>query len=78
MKKAHKNNIRVKPLIGPSSIILALMASGLNGQNFTFHGYIPIKKEERIKKIRTLSKTPGSHIFIETPYRNEKFFQRAN
>jgi 16S rRNA (cytidine1402-2'-O)-methyltransferase len=71
----HKNNIRIKPLIGPSSIILALMASGLNGQNFTFHGYIPIDQGERIKKIKALCKIPGSHIFIETPYRNEKLFQ---
>lgn len=71
----HKNNIRIKPLIGPSSIILALMASGLNGQKFTFHGYIPIDQGERIKKIKELCKIPGSHIFIETPYRNEKLFQ---
>ncbi len=71
-KLAHQNNIMVKPLIGPSSIILALMASGLNGQSFSFHGYLPINKEERIKKIKILNKKKGAHIFIETPYRNNQ------
>ncbi len=71
-KLAHQNNITVKPLIGPSSIILALMASGLNGQSFSFHGYLPINKEERIKKIKILNKKKGAHIFIETPYRNNQ------
>lgn len=69
---AHQNDITIKPLIGPSSIILALMASGLNGQNFSFHGYLPINKEERIKKIKDLNKKKGAHIFIETPYRNNQ------
>lgn len=71
---AHENNILIKPLIGPSSILLALMASGLNGQKFIFHGYLPIEKEKRIKEIKKLSKISGSHIFIETPYRNQKVF----
>jgi 16S rRNA (cytidine1402-2'-O)-methyltransferase len=74
-KLAHENNINVKPLIGPSSIILALMASGLNGQNFSFHGYLPINKEERIKKIKLLNRIKGSHIFIETPYRNNQLLE---
>ena len=71
---AHQNNIKIKPLIGPSSIITALMSSGLNGQEFKFHGYLPIDQKERINKIKKLSKEKGSHIFIETPYRNQKVF----
>ncbi len=73
-EKAHLNNIKVKPLIGASSITLALMASGLNGQEFKFHGYLPIKKEERKTKIKEIAKQSGSHIFIETPYRNDHLF----
>jgi 16S rRNA (cytidine1402-2'-O)-methyltransferase len=69
---AHSNEINIKPLIGPSSIILALMSSGLNGQNFSFHGYLPIQKEDRIKQIKQICKLNGSHIFIETPYRNQQ------
>ncbi len=69
---AHIHNIKIKPLIGPSSIIMALMSSGLNGQKFTFHGYLPIQKKERINKIKQISKINGSHIFIETPYRNDQ------
>lgn len=69
-EKAHTKNITINPMIGPSSITLALMASGLNGQEFKFHGYLPIKKEERKQKIKEISKQTGSHIFIETPYRN--------
>ncbi len=72
---AHKNNIKVKPLIGPCSIILALMASGLGGQNFSFHGYLPIEKTERIKKIKKLCKINYTHIFIETPYRNNQLLE---
>lgn len=72
---AHKEEIRINPLIGPSSILLALMASGLNGQNFTFHGYLPIKQIERIKSIKSISNKKGAHIFIETPYRNENLFK---
>tara|TARA_B110000483_G_scaffold145665_1_gene173924 strand:- start:208 stop:906 length:699 start_codon:yes stop_codon:yes gene_type:complete len=71
---AHQNNIKIKPLIGPSSIITALMSSGLNGQEFKFHGYLPIDQKERINKIKKLSKEKGSHIFIETPFRNQKVF----
>ena len=74
-KRAHLNNIRVIPLIGPSSILMALMASGLNGQQFTFHGYLPIKENEIIKKLNKLNRIPGAHIFIETPYRNSKLLQ---
>ena len=73
--EAHRYNIKVKPLIGPSSILLALMASGLNGQHFCFNGYLPIDKTERAKAIRNLDasvqKTKQTHIFIETPYRNQ-------
>jgi 16S rRNA (cytidine1402-2'-O)-methyltransferase len=73
VKLCHENNIQVVPLCGPSSIILALMASGLNGQRFCFHGYIPIKHPERIKKILAMeqkAKSGETQIFIETPYRN--------
>ena len=73
---AHENNIRVVPLVGPSSILLTIMASGLNGQNFTFNGYLPKDKHERIKKIKELEKLCFSkqqaQYFIETPYRNQQ------
>lgn len=73
---AHSSGIKVIPLTGPSSIILALMASGLNGQTFTFHGYLPVKKHERshrLKKIEHESATKKqSQIFMETPYRNSQ------
>jgi 16S rRNA (cytidine1402-2'-O)-methyltransferase len=76
--QAHQFNITVVPLIGPSSILLGLMASGLNGQGFTFHGYIPIDKRERVNKLRELdtniSKTGFTQIFMETPYRNQHLF----
>ena len=72
---AHKNQITIKPLIGPSSIISALMASGLNGQEFKFHGYLPIEQKERIKKIKIIQEKSGAHIFIETPYRNQKVLE---
>ncbi len=75
---AHQFNIRVVTLVGPSSILLALMGSGLNGQSFTFHGYIPIDKTSRIKRIKELEKLSlklnQTQIFIETPYRNEALF----
>ncbi|MDF1518147.1 MAG: SAM-dependent methyltransferase [Lutibacter sp.] len=78
VKMAHQKNIRVIPLVGPSSIILAMMASGFNGQNFAFNGYLPIEVSERkeaIKSLEKLSKDKNqSQIFIETPYRNEKLF----
>lgn len=70
---AHKNEIDVVPLIGPSSIILALMASGLNGQNFHFHGYLPINN--LAGELKKLEKNPSTHLFIETPYRNQKTFE---
>lgn len=83
---AHEKDIRVVPISGPSSIFLALAASGLNGQSFTFHGYLPKEKEERIRKIKDLStlvvKQKSTQIFIETPYRNESLLhdliQHAN
>ena len=71
---AHQLNIRVIPLVGPSSIILGLMASGMNGQSFCFNGYLPIDKNERKAKLKALEKLSAEHnqaqIFIETPYRN--------
>lgn len=74
VKMAHEAGIQVVPMVGPSSILLAMMASGMNGQSFAFVGYIPIKKEERLKTIRHLenrSRTEHqSQIFIETPFRN--------
>lgn len=73
---AHKKGIQVVPMVGPSSILLALMASGLNGQSFAFNGYLPIDSGERkmsIKKFEKLSREhQQSQIFIETPYRNDK------
>ncbi len=73
---AHDKKIQVVPLVGPSSILLAMMASGMNGQNFAFNGYLPIDNSERrsvIKKFERRSKETGqSQIFIETPYRNDK------
>ena len=75
---AHRHNIRVVPLVGPSSILLALMASGLNGQRFAFHGYLPIDDTERKAAIVALdlesTRRKQTQIFIETPYRNEKMF----
>lgn len=75
---AHKQDIVIKPLIGPSSIYLALMASGLNGQQFSFHGYLPIKQKELSTNLKQLEseslKSTGTHIFIEAPYRNERMF----
>jgi 16S rRNA (cytidine1402-2'-O)-methyltransferase len=71
---AHDFGIRVQPLTGPSSLMLALMASGMNGQAFSFHGYLPIKNPDRAKKLKSLendSRTnPSAHLWIETPYRN--------
>lgn len=74
----HRLGIRVVPLVGPSSILLALMASGLNGQSFAFNGYLPVKPPERVRAIRALERRVlaerQSQLFIETPYRNEKLF----
>jgi len=76
VKMAHEKNIKVKPLVGPSSILLAMMSSGFNGQNFTFNGYLPIdakEKKNKLKQLEKLSKEKQqSQIFIETPYRNDK------
>ena len=75
VKHAHKKELQVTPLVGPSSIILALISSGFNGQNFTFNGYLPVKPEERTKKIKELerlSRKGTTQIFMETPYRNQK------
>ncbi|WP_027795267.1 SAM-dependent methyltransferase [Paraburkholderia acidipaludis] len=74
VRRAHERGIKVVPLVGPSSILLALMASGLNGQSFAFHGYLPVDANERVKKLRELEqhsrKAKQTQIFIETPYRN--------
>lgn len=76
---AQNEDIKVVPLIGPSSILLALMASGLNGQKFAFQGYLPVKDNERAKSIRELEsqsrRQDMTQIFIETPYRNEKMLE---
>ncbi len=73
---AHRHAIRVVPLVGPSSILLALMASGLNGQHFLFHGYLPvadIEREQALRELETQSlRLKQTQIFIETPYRNQK------
>ncbi len=76
VKIAHQKGIQVVPLVGPSSILLALMASGLNGQDFAFKGYLPVKPAERTKEISVLEKRViaqgQTQIFIETPYRNNQ------
>ena len=78
VRLAHENNIEVVPLVGPSSVILALMASGLNGQNFAFNGYLPKEKNARVKKLRELERRSAvenqTQIFMETPYRNQNIF----
>lgn len=78
VKFCHENNIKIIPINGPSSFILALIASGFNGQEFTFNGYLPIEKGERKAKINllenTLNKTNFTQIFMETPYRNLSLF----
>ena len=70
---AHKRSIQVVPLVGPSSILLALISSGFNGQQFTFNGYIPIQNPERSKKIKHMESTSrlATQIFMETPFRNQ-------
>ena len=76
---AHEKNIQVVPLVGPTSIIMALMASGMNGQSFAFNGYLPIDDADRKKAIRKFEKISRdlnqSQIFIETPYRNLKLYE---
>ncbi|CAN4270839.1 COG0313 Predicted methyltransferases [Methylophilaceae bacterium] len=72
---AHKKGIRVVPMVGPSSLLLSLMASGLNGQQFAFLGYLPVEKSQRNQKLKEIEKRSASHketqLFIETPYRNQ-------
>ena len=76
---AHQKGIKVVPLVGPSSILLALMASGFNGQSFTFHGYLPIDKVQRSQKIKELEnlseKNKQTQLFIETPFRNNPMLE---
>lgn len=79
VKIAHNNNIKVVPLVGPSSILMALMSSGMNGQSFAFNGYLPIDKDEKKKELKRLERLSfeqnQSQIFIETPYRNNKLIE---
>ena len=79
VKIAHELDIRVIPLVGPSSILLALMSSGMNGQNFAFNGYLPIDKGERKAKLKQLERLSfeqnQTQLFIETPYRNNKMLE---
>jgi 16S rRNA (cytidine1402-2'-O)-methyltransferase len=78
VRRAHETGIGVKPLVGPSSLLLALMASGLDGQRFAFHGYLPAREPERSKRISELEKESRykqqTQLFIETPYRNTALF----
>ena len=76
---AQRKKLKVVPLVGPSSIILSVMASGFNGQSFAFHGYLPIEPDERTKKLKTLEQRAyfesQTQLFIETPYRNHKMIE---
>ena len=76
---AHEMNAQVKPLVGPNSILLALMGSGMNGQQFSFLGYLPIEQSERMKKIKAIEaeskQKQSTQIFIETPYRNNQMLE---
>ena len=77
--KAHQLNIEVMPLVGPSSILLTLIGSGFNGQQFTFNGYLPVDSNERTKKIKQLAtealRSNTTQLFMETPYRNQKLLE---
>lgn len=79
VKIAHEKGVQVIPLVGPSSILLAVMGSGMNGQNFAFNGYLPIDKSEKKTALKNLEKLSHdknqSQIFIETPYRNNKLLE---
>ncbi len=79
VRRAHERGVKVVPLVGPSSILLALMASGLNGQTFAFHGYLPVDAAARAKRLRELEqqsrKGRETEIFIETPYRNQAMLE---
>jgi len=81
VKIAHEMDIKVVPLVGPSSILMALMSSGMNGQNFAFNGYLPIDKDERKRALKDLERLSfernQSQLFIETPYRNNKLIEDA-
>ncbi len=76
IRLGHSSGIRIKPLVGPSSIIMSVMAGGLNGQRFVFHGYLPAKPQERIRKIREIESrsklNQETQVFIEAPYRNRQ------
>lgn len=76
---AHRKQVQVVPLIGPSSLLLSLMASGFNGQRFTFHGYLPVQKAERAKALKSLElqarKQKETQLFIETPFRNMQLLE---
>lgn len=76
---AHENNIQVVPLVGPSSLLMAIMASGLNGQQFVFHGYLPIDAKQAAEQLRSMEKESKkksqTQVFIETPYRNNQLFE---
>lgn len=80
VEACHRRGIRVVPLVGPSSILLALMASGLNGQSFAFNGYLPVKPAERAQAIRSFERRARSEgqsqLFIEAPYRNAKLLEQ--
>ncbi len=79
VKLAHEKGIQVVPLVGPSSILLAIMASGMNGQSFAFNGYLPIDKSDKKQALKNFEKLSSdknqSQLFIETPYRNNKLFE---
>ena len=81
VRLAHARGVRVAPLVGPSAVLLALMASGLNGQHFAFHGYLPVEAGQRARRLRELdeeaAKTGATQIFIETPYRNDALLEAA-
>lgn len=76
IRQAHASGIRVKPMVGPCSIIMSVMAAGLNGQRFVFHGYLPAKPQERVRKIREIESrsklNQETQVFIEAPYRNRQ------
>ena len=79
VRLAHERGVRVVPLIGPSAVLLGLMGSGLNGQRFEFHGYLPVDAGQRARRLRELedqaARAGATQIFIETPYRNDAVFQ---
>lgn len=77
VRRAHAAGVRVEPLVGPSAILLALMASGMDGQHFTFHGYLPVDKAARAARLRQIDAhcAAATQIFIETPYRNDAMLE---